>query len=296
MSYFVKKILKFIPFKIYKHLKKRNFVNKFISKMLEHLKPISQNHSISKAVATIFIAQPIIRPDLVLEKLNSKNVFPDYQKKTLSHLTTVQVNIDNQTILEDQNKRINGFMLESFDEKGKIQYIFRLQNGEDNNPSIIAFETRSYTTWENFYQKFKNDFSILSNEYNFFINAISLTYIDDFNWKSEELIPVNEIFNIDSEFLNQKFLDSRDGIITLFTQQNDQSEERTEITFSNRVKKILINHQFAKKLNNLESSNEYLNLDSFRQNFDEAHDANKDILRSLLSAEVQEIIKLNQNQ
>lgn len=293
---FLKKNLKNICLQTISCLKNCNFAVVFTQSnrkvMLEHLKPISKNHSISKAVATIYLAQPVLRPELVLNKLTSKADFSDYQKKSLGRLKKVQFDVQKNTIQEDDND-ISGFLLESFNEAGKVKDIFRLQNGQDNNPTILALETRSYIVWDDFYKKIEKDFSSFADEYSFFINGISLTYIDDFNWISDLPIPIKEIFKTDSEFLNQQFLLSKNGSITLFTQNDDESEEKTEIAFSNKVKKVIINHQFARKINTL-GFQEFHASEDFKKYFQEAHDANKEILRNLLTDEVQDLIKLNQ--
>lgn len=259
--------------------------------MLEHLKPISKQHSISKAIATIFIAQPILKPEVVVEKLITNGKFQLYQKKSISHQTTLQFNVKQNVVSENKKGSANGFLFESYNESGKIKNIFRLQNGESNLPTVLSFETRAYNRWDDFFKTLKQDFLTFSNVYSCYISAISLTYIDDFNWESEENILVKNIFNNNSEFLNEKFLASKDGMITLLTQGED-SEEKAEITFSNRVKKIIINHQYAKTLTNLELFQDYINSENFDRHFEEAHNSNKEILKDLLTREVQDLIKL----
>ncbi len=261
--------------------------------MLQHLQPISKNHSISKVVATIFVPQEFLKPKSVFEELKLDRSLESYQKKNLINTRTINLTIGTPKPTEGINKEtIRGFVFEEYNKEGRLKNIFKLEN-EHEKRAKISLENRIYEDWDVFFKKFKSDLDIFRKKLNlnYYIDAISLTYIDEFIWSSSEDIPVNEIFNIDSELLNKKFLNSKNGTMILFSQNQELNinfEERTEISFSNRLKRIVINHQYAKSVPNLELYSK-LNIKDL---FDEAHNANKSTLKDLLSKNTQNLISL----
>lgn len=262
--------------------------------MLEHLIPVSQKHSIGKVTATIFLPQKMIKPESIFNKLNEEPQYKfNYQKRNLTHIHTFDINSKNST-LNKQTKDKTGFIFENFDERGRLRNIFRLHNQNDNQ-AILSFETRNYSTWENFFKEMFSDVDLFSKNFPFYISAISLNYNDSFTWVSEPPIPVNEIFNIDSELISTKFLKSDNGTTTLLSQSLDANtgyEEMTEISFSNTVKKVIINHNYVKRFDNLEFSPEMLHNGLFQNSYNSAHQINKDILKDILSVEIQQRIGL----
>ncbi|MCZ8091390.1 MAG: TIGR04255 family protein [Flavobacterium sp.] len=262
--------------------------------MLENLKPISGSHSVNRAVITLFLPQEIIKPEKVLERINSEVHFTSkYKRRVLIKSKVLRIsNEKNELSVTDKsiNDSATGIILEQFDESGKIENVIILRN--EDNKSIITFETRNYVRWVNFYSRFIEDFTELTKENEFYFEAISLTYIDEFIWFSDEYIPVNEIFEKNSELINSKFLKSKNGTIVLFSQnENLNIEEKTEISFNNELKRIQIIHQHATKFKSL------FDIDTFKDRSEDilnvAHISNKETLKDLLSQTVKEKINLN---
>jgi uncharacterized protein (TIGR04255 family) len=262
--------------------------------MLKHLYPISGKHSISKVVANVLIPQVILKPKDIFENLKLNQNLKTYQKKSLLKLKRI-VNFGKLNLIEDADEdSITGFIFEEFNEEGRLKNIFKIENKHEKQ-SVVTFETRIYEDWDNFYNRFKEDLKIFSDYLNFYIEAISLTYIDEFIWKSNDAIAVNLVFDKNSELLNKKFLDSKNGSIILFSQNQEKNlnfEERIEISFSNRIKRIVINHQYGKKMSELELFTQLSGDNSFDEKFNEAHTENKKTLKDLLSSDVQDLISL----
>ena len=151
------------------------------------------------------------------------------------------------------------------------------------------------TSWENFYNSLEHNLKLFSDSFPFYIAAMSLVYNDDFSWVTDPPIPVRDIFKTDSELISEKFLNSESGNSSVLTQTFEDNigyEERIEIGFSNRVKKVTISHHYVKRFDNLEFSSEILDNDVFKQSYQKAHDTNKDVLKDVLSDVVLEKIGL----
>jgi len=260
--------------------------------MLEGLVPISGKHSISRVVATLFIPQIFLKPENVFEKIQGLKEFRMYQKKTLIKPTTISIKEGSLGITSNQ---ISGFVFEEYDETGKLKNVLKLENVNENQ-SMLTLENRIYTNWTDFKTKFIADIKSLSNKIEIYLNAVSLTYVDEFIWeKNDELIDVDSIFNADSSLLNMQFKKSKNGALILVTQGNNGNfdyEEKTEVSFNNDIKRIAMSHQFAVKLDSLKLFNELAERGHFDYFYDEAHKMNKKVLKDIFSVECQKLIGL----
>ncbi|WP_299325273.1 TIGR04255 family protein [uncultured Maribacter sp.] len=261
--------------------------------MIEFLKPISENHAISKAVASVFIPQAFLKPQDIFEKTKINKGFENYPKKGLMKATTININNNSLGIT---NEQIKGFVFENYDDIGSINNIFKLENNKENQ-SIISLENRKYINWESFKNTLDSDLDAFSTTNDFYVEAISLNYRDEFIWTNRnEKIPVDVIFNIDSELLNKKFLASKNGTLVLISQGNDLNgipyEEKTEISFNNDIKRIIVDHQYASLFGDIKLFSDLKLNNKFSSLFDLAHQENKKILRDILTKDCQDLIKL----
>jgi uncharacterized protein (TIGR04255 family) len=264
--------------------------------MLDNLHPILGGHSVSRSTVSLYLPQEVIKPEQLFDRIYKHGYFSTkYQKRNKIYSRTINIKNDKNALsITDEmvNDNIVGFVFEEFNSDGEVENILTLQN--DNNRTLISFETRKYIRWDNFFNRFLEDFTKLTNEHQFYFEALSLTYIDEFIWKSEEKIPVEEIFEKKSELINSKFLKSNNGTIVLFSQNEDDNvEEKTEISFNNGLKRIQIIHQHATKFNNLSDSNTLIENNNIKNLLNIAHISNKDTLKDLLTQTVKEKINLN---
>jgi uncharacterized protein (TIGR04255 family) len=261
--------------------------------MLEFLKPISENHSISRAIASVFIPQAFLKPQDIFEKTKDVIGFKSYPKKGMLKATTINIKNNNLGI---SNEQIKGFIFESYDDEGSINNVFKLENSKENQ-SILSLENRKYKNWNTFKVQLDSDLNSFSGINDFYVEAISLNYRDEFIWMDRDSsIPVAEIFNNDSELLNKKFLSSKNGTLILISQGNDENgfvyEERTEISFNNDIKRIIIDHQYVQRFGNIELFSILNKNKSFSLLYNKAHTENKKILKDILTVNSQNLIKL----
>lgn len=260
--------------------------------MENNLVPYNYKHSISKVIASIIVPQKFLKPEDLFQKINYKEKFKNYQKKGLLKAKTI--NIKNQNI-NFSNDEIKGFIFEKYNDLGSIQSVFKLENS-DENQSLISFETREYSNWSDFKDEIDKNYNEFSDLFEFYIKGVNLNYKDEFKWKSNEKIPTNEIFNIDSELLNNKFLTSKNGSLLLMSQDTTDkpypTEERTEISFNNDIKRVVIDHQYANKFNDLKYSSKITENQNFSTFYEKAHSSNKEMLKDILAKRTQELIGL----
>lgn len=263
--------------------------------MVEYLRPASKKHSITKVRASIILPQPIIRPDELFQHLKMQPEFQRYQKKTVKKTRTIEINhlfnVDFSKAAEQE--KIEGFTFEEFSDEGSLINYLTLQNEE--NHCTLSFETRMYTRWDDFFNRFKEDLIFMSNYLRLYVHIISLTYVDEFIWVHPSKIPVGKIFDSKSDLISGKFLGSENGSLILVSQVSEEkTEEKTEIAFNNRLKRVTISHQYVERLDskNIHSVQELIDSNSFDYKFNSAHDSNKSMLNNLLSSEVKERISL----
>lgn len=259
--------------------------------MIDGLIPASGEHSITRVIATIFIPQSFLKPEDIFDKVKDLEGFSIYQKKTIIKETTINITNNSSRVTSNE---ILGFLLEEYDTNGKLKNILKIENRKGNK-SVITLENRVYSNWIEFKARFIKDVKILSEKINIYVDAVSLTYVNEFKWRELSNIDVKSFFNSSSELLNKKFIQSTNATLTLISQDLKDKysfEEKTEISFNNDVKRIAMSHQYAIKLNKIELFKTIDNSNDFCSFYDKAHTANKEMLFDVLSEKSQKMINL----
>lgn len=256
----------------------------------QSFKPISENHSISRAIANLFVPQRILKPQFIFDKIRKENSLINYQRKSLTEAQTINI-INN---IPNTSKEFDGFIFEEFNSKGKSTYMFRVKN--EPNRTQINLENRDYTNWEDFKTKLTDAVDCLSIAMPIFVEGISLTYIDEFVWLKPSNIEVKSILDENSELLNKDFFNSYNGTLVLLSQSEPKDdvsfeEQKTEIIFNNIIKRVIINHSLAVKFKEV-TVYDPGSKESFISYFNQAHIANKNILKRILRDDVQQLINL----
>lgn len=256
------------------------------------LVPVSKNHSVNRVIANFIIPQNIIKPDFLFKKLVEANKFQEYQKRGLA--TSKTINLDNDS-LNVSNDEVKGFVFEKFNNNGNTTRILRVENVA--NKAQIVFENRDYVSWNDFKHVLFSEIKVLSGIFELFVEAITLTYIDEFIWNSKDNINIKQIFDEKSELLNTKFISSHNGTLVLVSQSDNLDniqfeEEKIEVMFNNNIKRIIVNHTFAIKFSDIKAYVEEENAKFVENGFEKAHQTNKDLLKKIFTKEVQDLIKL----
>jgi len=259
------------------------------------LKPVSGNHSVKEVVITLFLANPIVKPErfeaLIKDKFKDK--FHKFDKVNqfqfqLKGKEGGSVESAPPSILENV-----GFKFHRFEE-GKT--VTALQGVNEVLRNFISYHSLDYSDWDLFFPDFK---SILIEVANFhpelFVNAFSLHYIDEFVWDSNEEINPTKVFNDKSTLLPNEFFSCRLNNYQLTTVKKDTFEyfDRLEIQVEDRPKKfITISHNIIHTLNDSVVLNKLIESAQLKNMLDHAHLLNKRTLVSILTKEVCNLIKI----
>lgn len=260
------------------------------------LRPISGDHSIKEAVITLFLANPIIKPErfevMIKEKFKGR-----FQKFDRVNQLQFQFKGKDGGTVETSKPQITeniGFKFQRFEE-GKI--VSALQGMNEPIRNFISYHSFNYTDWDLFFPDFKEVISEVSNFHaDLFINAFSLHYIDEFEWNGENEIDTKKIFNENSTLLPQEFFSCQLNNYQFTTVKRDMFDyfDRLEIKVEERPKKfITISHNVVLNYNDAIDLKNFIQSDDLKERLNQAHLFNKKTLTSILTKEVCELIKLS---
>ena len=259
------------------------------------LKPVSDKHSVKEVVITLFLANPIIKPErfeaLIKDKFKDK--FQKFEK-----VNQVQFQLKGKeggsiestppSILENV-----GFKFQRFEE-GKM--VTALQGVNELLRNFISYHSLDYLDWDLFLPDFKIVLIEVANFHpELFVNAFSLHYIDEFVWDSDEEIEPKNIFNENSTLLPKEFFSCQLNNYQLTTVKKDKFVyfDRLEIQVEDRPKKfITISHNVIHNLNDNIALNNLVESTDLKDMLDHAHLLNKKTLVSILTNEVCDLIKI----
>ena len=255
------------------------------------LRPVKETHSISRAVANFYLAQNFPESQIILEKIVSSEKFASYSRK--GSISEKLIQFGDRAVNVRDNKN-NGFVLERF-QNGVTSDILKMEN-TPNGKSVLNIETRNYSRWNNFSENLSQDLEELTSFKSFYVEAIGLTYVDEFLWKADTPIDVESVFNKQSEMLNNKFLTSNiSSIVSTFIDTQIEGynlgEERSEISFSNKLKRVTISHTYVLQFIKLKELEQHT-YPHFISDLEAIHDKNKQFLREILSDSTQNLINL----
>lgn len=261
--------------------------------MISNLIPIAGNDSLRQVVASVYCHSNLIDPKRFENKIKDLS----YQKFQIVNANSINIRILKNQMNNNVLSKENGFRMTGFDSDGRLRKILQVQEKQVDEKAITQFNFHSmkYPKWEKFRDEMIFDFKEIAKEDNPFIFAISLNYLNEFVWSSEDDISINEIFNDKADFMPNNFFKSQNSSYSISTEDYKEvykSIEQLDVIVSKKNNKIHINSQlvieFVKPIkfyNSIEDS-------SFQQYFESIHFGVKDTLRKLFTEEVKQKINL----
>ena len=255
--------------------------------------PISGKHSISKVVAAIHLPQELLMLEGLFSKLNfDSKISKKYQKRALTVSKTIQIGKEDVNV---SNEIVNGFLFEEFDERGMTKNVLKFENFLNTQKAQLIFECNSYDRWEHFVNQLIKDVVTINKLNPILVEAISLMYIDEFEWISEnkEEINLDMLFCIDGDKSLAKLKNTYNGGFTMFSQnrfdpKKGRLEERTEIYTNNDINRVSIAHTCAVRFPTVMQF-DYADIKS---KFEGEHLKNKEVLKLLLTENIQKQVGL----
>lgn len=254
----------------------------------EYLIPIKKGqHSIGEAVFTLFLAQPILKP----ERYSS---FSDLKEKFHQFNTTVNIGIElNQKqknfTLKGSEKSVNGFRFNSFSD-GKLDWVLI----GNNNTSTINIHALNYNRWAGFKEKILEYIKLIEKyDKGLFVRGIGLTYIDRFIFIDKENLKSEKIFNKDNKYIPHIIFEDNGLWNTNINISKNNVIENVNVLIKEENEEIDINviHNVAYNLETEISLEEFYQT-KIKKLSDELHVYNKEFLKDIFNKEVQDIIHL----
>ena len=260
------------------------------------IRAISGSHSIKEAVISVFLANPIIKPER-FQALIEKEFKDKFQQFEAISTVQIQIKNDKGTLENSTPQLLNnvGFKFSNF-KKGVPTTV--IQGLNESNRSFISYHSLSYSSWDIFFSDCKNCFEILNQlQTDIFITAFSLHYIDEFLWIDEDnVIDTTVVFNKFANNIPKEFFNSSNTDFNLTTERVEGKYkyfDRLAIKVEPAIKPIIsISHNVTQPLKEVISLSDLIKSNTFNEILEVAHNHNKKLLGDILTPEVKQLIKL----
>lgn len=262
------------------------------------INPAGKNHSIKEAVISLFLANPIIKPERFqqLIELDFKDRFQKFETINQVELQ-VQNPVGGLPTLNQQILSNVGFKFQSFEKGLNVK---ALQGINERARNFISYHSLDYTRWQSFYSDYLDVIKIVSKFHpELFVTALSLHYIDQFSWISAEPIDLNKLFNKGGNYIPNDFFSSTVNNYSIVTEKYIDGElyvNRLEIKIEHNIRPMItISHNVTQPLKDVVELRELLASEKFTTILNTSHTHNKEILFDILTFDVKEMIKLKMN-
>ncbi|WP_236974824.1 TIGR04255 family protein [Membranihabitans maritimus] len=266
---------------------------------LEHkVQPVKKNHSIKEVVISLFLQNPILKPER-FEKLISSGYKDSFQQ--FDRISQFQVQFQKKTeggksasLKHEQNA---GFKFISF-KNGQVNRL--LQGINETHRTFISYHNLDYERWNSFYEDYKKNITLLSDiQSDIFIKAFSLHYIDELIWIDDDCpIDLTLLLKGNREKIPGDFFKSENPSFSIVSEKQIQDAiyfDRLEIRVNPTIiPSLVISHNVTEDLDE-EILLDQLFQSDFEQKIEDMHSYNKELLNSILQEEVQSLIGLTQN-
>jgi uncharacterized protein (TIGR04255 family) len=266
---------------------------------LENLIPYSKNNAISETVFTLFLEQPIVKPEEFV--INANTVFNGFFHQN-QLITSRNISINELGKPQNVSDEISGFLFKYF-ENGNERWLLKADKfGEIQRVSLHCL---LYKDWNDYKSNVLKIFKEISDfRKDLFVRAYSLSYIDQFDWMEDSEPPMNEIFK-QSEMLPNILLKSNEtwnysvqitkkseinNIEKSYTDRIDAALRKKETNYN-----ILLAHNTIQELNSPETINNLFNDSLIDTLLDFAHKNNKKIVNTILTEPVTHKMGMNKN-
>ncbi len=262
------------------------------------LKPFSQNHSIKEAVISIFLVNPIIKPERFQQLIEGglKDDFHLYENIGAFNIPVKY--LANSVLTQPEPLQNIGFKLLGF-KNGKIGKM--LQGASELNRTYISYHNLLYERWNEYLNDYLRYLEIVSEfQPDIFIKAVSVHYVDEFIWISGSQMDLNKVFNDKAKYMSKAFLESSNVANFIYSTEKSEQDsglliERLEIKVNNKTQKnITISHNITKQFDDFKNLSSLLTTEKsfFTDSLQNLHNYNKQILNDILIEDVKTLIHL----
>lgn len=259
---------------------------------LDDLVPFKGKHAIKEAIINFSLTNPIVQPK-ELKDLMKRDSF-DFQKFETLQQQGFRLSVGGETQISSQkmSSKDIGFRFYKYGENEQVTGVLAGETHEETGRSNLSFHHLDYIGWQSFLsdtRKYIQEVTSLRNDFS--MVAFSLHYIDEFLWRGDEAVPIEEIFDKTSNFLPPIFFESSNSAYLITTQKEVNSYtyyERLEVGVDNNRPEplITISHSVTQPLSKAVGLSEFIADDKQISMVDTAHAYNKSMLQSVLTNKV----------
>ena len=261
-----------------------------------NLQAVSKQHSVKEAVISFMLTPKLSDFSAYEELLKDGNPLSSrYQKIEPIFVNEIKVEANLQET-KVNGKKDRGFKIVGFDE-GKVSDI--IQAIPQPVQTLLTFNTVNYKGWSDFLPNSLKSADIISNvDLGLKLEGIGVMFVDEFFFEEQSEYNPKEIFNLDSPNLPQSIFDSDRTDYNLSNHKLSGKIDYMENISMQVFNEDELGRKIIRITGNIMS---YLQPIRFREviksteligYLDFAHDKNKEMLRSILSAEALKMIGL----
>lgn len=263
--------------------------------MDNHLKDIlilpSDSHSIKEAVLTVFLKNSFENFE-AFEIFYNQSLGSIFNKKEAIHNFQVEFEPLKSSMTRREPK-LSSYKLYRIRNNGTDLLV---QVVNELNRNYISFHCLNYNSWQDFKSDFIKILKVLGlwvDESNYVV-AFSLHYIDQMS-VNDDKIPLDLIFNNESSLLPSGIFKSKNSFLVFNSEkesENDKYDFFDRIELKIQGKEIFISHNSIIPIEEQESFKDFIRSSICLEKIEHAHQHNKNLLKDILSTEVQRIIGL----
>jgi len=261
----------------------------------------ASNNALSEATLALFIEQPLVKLE-EFELLLKDDLKELFQEFNLQVSKTVSFSVSKSKISVEDN--ITGFLINGY-EDGKKRWV--LQAKPTHPYYSISIHCLLYKGWSDYKEILLEILKKISTlRKGIFTRALSLTYVDQFNWLEEEFPSANLIFK-DSKFLPKSIFDSnKPWQFGLEIKHERTYKEKHTLEYLNKIETFIrkvdeanynigLIHNTVCEIQEIETIENLLSQKAFNEHLEFAHNNNKKVIKSILKNEVLSKMGININ-
>ncbi|AQG81231.1 TIGR04255 family protein [Spirosoma montaniterrae] len=177
---------------------------------ISHLRPVGKNHSIKEVVLTLFVQQSLQELDKFNNLCDSELGFHEYEWLVKKIVEFREPDIDSTDVTvktEQPGRRVIRY------QKGIPAEIIQAVNEDDRY--FISYHSLAYSRWKPFKERFFEVMRYVTQiEPKADVVALSLHYVDEFEWRSDLPVPLEAVF-LTNGLLNNDFFKSQNSDFSL---------------------------------------------------------------------------------
>lgn len=269
---------------------------------LKQLIPNSTDHSISEVIVNFHLVSKIEAPEVFLTKF--KKAFPGFSETGLIFSRGIQIKMDKEFAanFDSNESKVEGFFAKKITD-GKATSVIQTQNILPANFQVLSFHFLAYKRWDAFLVEVIDLVKKMAAVDTLLIKSIGLVYVDLFDWKSNDVFPIEAIFSKKTEYLSEHFFSYKGDFLStnvgIVSKENEHEYvEKYQIAtkrISDGVTKLEVLHNVILELKSPMLLTQLIEPDDggpFKAVLNHEHALNKKFIGNIFNDEIKKLIHI----